>query len=109
MGDGIRSFLKLPMRLRDDSDAAWERYGHEDPYYGVLSESKFRRDALDDAAKREFFATGEEQIARVKADVVRCFGGYARRRLALDYGCGVGRCVIPLAAEFERVIGLDVS
>jgi len=101
--------LKPLGRLRDDSDVAWERYGREDPYYGVLSDPKFRLTALDDSARHEFFASGEEHIARLEADVVRAFGGYARRRLALDFGCGVGRCVIPLAAAFERVIGLDVS
>jgi SAM-dependent methyltransferase len=97
------------MLLRDDSDVAWERYGRDDPYYGVLSDSKFRRANLGDDARREFFATGSDQVARLDADVARHFGGYAGRRRALDFGCGVGRCVMPLAGRFEHVIGLDVS
>lgn len=97
------------MRLGDDSDLAWERYGRDDPYYGVLSAERFRRDRLTEDARTEFFATGRDHIERVAGDVERAFGGYGKRRRALDFGCGVGRCVIPLAASFDEVTGADVS
>jgi SAM-dependent methyltransferase len=56
-----------------------------------------------------FFATGRAHVARV-LDVVRTHldPTFAPRR-ALDLGCGVGRVVIPLAAECEAVVGVDVS
>jgi SAM-dependent methyltransferase len=42
------------------------------------------------------------------ADVART-GGLARRDLALDFGCGVGRLTQALAAHFQRVVGVDVA
>lgn len=91
------------------TDHAWVRWGRADPYYAVITDPRFRRGALTDDARREFFASGEAHArwvlamarARVRAD-------FAPRR-ALDFGCGVGRVAIPLAAEVDAVVGVDVS
>lgn len=91
------------------SDGAWEWFGSKDPYFGVLTEDRYRGQVLDDAALMEFFATGEEHIQSV-FDVVRrtIDPGFDPTR-ALDFGCGVGRLVIPLAARCRRVVGVDIS
>jgi len=92
-----------------DTDRAWEEVAQTDPYWGVLTSDQFLGTGLDEDTERAFFASGEVHIAHV-LDVIR-------QRLApdfaptssLDYGCGVGRLLLPLAARAERVIGVDVS
>ncbi len=37
------------------------------------------------------------------------FGAMCGQRLALDFGCGVGRLVIPLTQAFDHVTGVDIS
>jgi SAM-dependent methyltransferase len=83
--------------------------GREDPYYGVLTDDKFRRENLNDDLKDEFLETGRVHIKRVMAMTLRHFGPAVGRGRALDFGCGVGRLVIPLAQLFERVTAVDVS
>lgn len=91
------------------TDRDWELYGATDPYYGVLTDERYRRDRLDDGAKAHFFATGEDHVARVLATVsARLDPGFAPGR-ALDFGCGVGRVLLPLARRTREAVGVDVS
>jgi SAM-dependent methyltransferase len=91
------------------TDTEWEKWGARDPYYGVLSTNRFRRDALTPAALDEFFALGREHVQTVLQTCrERLDPTFAPRRV-LDFGCGVGRIVIPFAGAAEEVVGLDVS
>lgn len=91
------------------SDAAWKRYGEIDPYFGVFSHDRFRREHLDDMTVAEFFRSGETHVDwLVRTIRDRVDGAFAPRRV-LDFGCGVGRLLIPLARISERVVGVDVS
>jgi SAM-dependent methyltransferase len=91
------------------TDLDWERLGQTAPYWAVLTNDKYRPESLDDAKLVEFFASGEQWIehffrtARAHLDPA-----FAPRR-ALDFGCGVGRLVIPLAERCDAVVGVDVS
>ena len=96
-------------RLIDDSDESWREYGRSDPYFGVLSAERFRAKNLDQAALDEFFASGEQHVADVLAIVERHLGGTMAKSEALDFGCGVGRLVLPLAGHFHAVVGVDIS
>ena len=89
------------------TDAAWAKWGETDPYYGVLTAPRFRSASIE-AHRDEFFATGEDYIARIVATAERVFGIAARRR-ALDFGCGVGRLALPLAKRFATVVGVDIA
>jgi SAM-dependent methyltransferase len=91
------------------TDAEWEKFGRRDPYFGVLADEKYRRTRLTDESRAEFFATGESQVEHVLDQVRRHVApGFAPRR-ALDFGCGVGRLLVPLARHSEHVTGVDVS
>lgn len=89
------------------TDDEWRRWGEIDPYYGVLSDEKYRSESLSPNLE-EFFATGEAFIASRLEKLERHFGPVRRGR-ALDFGCGVGRLVIPLAQRFDEALGLDIS
>ena len=89
------------------TDKAWEKFGSEEPYFGVLAHQKFTAENIH-LNRDEFFASGKSTIAQILARFEKHFGAVARGR-ALDHGCGVGRLSLPLAMQFDRVVALDVS
>lgn len=91
------------------TDRAWERYGEIDAYFGVLNEDRFRRGALTDDARREFFKSGEEHVALVLSTIRQRLDSSFSPVDALDFGCGVGRIAIPLARACQHVVGVDVA
>jgi 2-polyprenyl-3-methyl-5-hydroxy-6-metoxy-1,4-benzoquinol methylase len=96
-------------RLVDDPDESWREFGRSDPYFGVLSTDRYRAANLDEAALKEFFASGDAHIARV-LDIIACHLNVPTPAGdALDFGCGVGRLVLPLARRFHSVVGIDIS
>jgi len=93
--------------LRTNPSKQWERFGRDDPYYGVVSREEMRG-RHDAEARASFFASGEEQVAALTDWLGELEPGFAPRRV-LDYGCGVGRLVIPFALRANSVVGIDVS
>lgn len=92
-----------------DSDREWERLGQRDPYYGVLSQDRFRSDRVNDDSLREFFKSGQDHIDFVLETIRTSVDPNFSPSSALDFGCGVGRCSIPLARVCQSVVGVDVS
>src|SRR5206468_646732 len=88
-----------------DTDDAWKQWGLQDPYFGVLTNDKFRARKLTDEAKAEFLDSGRGHVEHVMAMIRRhCAPDFAPRRV-LDFGCGVGRLVLPFARMAEHVVG----
>src|SRR5215210_691554 len=73
-----------------------------EPYFTVLTDSKFLRARMTDAARDEFFGGGETLVdfmwRTIQLRVAPAFGPTA----ILEYGCGVGRLAIPLARRAAR-------
>lgn len=91
------------------TDSEWEQWGVRDPYYGVITHPKFRASALTTEAKREFFESGSVHIGYVLGTCrSRLDPAFAPDRV-LDFGCGVGRLLIPFAQVAREVCGMDVS
>lgn len=91
------------------TDDDWERWGRQDPYFGVITSDRYRSDRLTPEARAEFFATGEAHVSGVLDQCRALFDpAFAPRRI-LDFGCGVGRLVIPFARVCEEVVGVDVA
>jgi cyclopropane fatty-acyl-phospholipid synthase-like methyltransferase len=95
--------------LVNDPHDQWERFGSEDPYFGVLTAPRYHRGRLDEAARERFFATGRTQIASLTDALEAQAGSALQSRHALDFGCGVGRLSLPLASHCQHVYGVDVS
>lgn len=94
---------------RDDSDADWEHLAANDPYWAVITQDRFRKTALTEDARVEFFASGERFVEWALTLVnSRIATDFAPRR-ALDFGCGVGRLLLPLSKRCDQVVGVDVS
>jgi SAM-dependent methyltransferase len=92
------------------TDTEWERWGAKDPYFGVLTDPRFRSQALNEQALADFFQSGEAHVNHVLAMCQRMGGDPPFQPASvLDFGCGVGRLVIPFARRVPRVVGLDVS
>lgn len=89
------------------TDKAWEKFGRENPYYGVLAEERFASANIE-SNRAEFFESGRAFIAALLKRYESHFGPLPRER-ALDHGCGVGRLTFPLAKAFGSVTGLDIS
>jgi SAM-dependent methyltransferase len=88
-------------RLRE----TWRALGADDPLWAILSRPDKRGGRWD---ADEFFAAGEVEIAAIES---LCTGlGLPREhRLALDFGCGVGRLTRALATRYAEVVGVDIS
>jgi len=91
------------------TDVAWQRWGEQDPYFGVITNERFRRDRLDDEALEYFFHTGRKYVGHVLRVARRQFIPKFKPRRVLDFGCGVGRLVVPFAEYGSEVIGVDIS
>jgi SAM-dependent methyltransferase len=91
-----------------NTDKTWERYGEVDPYFGVITNSKYHSWVLTDQARDEFFRSGEEHVQRILKILREINPGFSPNR-AIDFGCGVGRVALPLARESASVLGVDVA
>lgn len=95
--------------FNSNTDKEWEKFGRHDPYFGVLTDDRFRVTNLSDDNRKAFFASGQEYIDRLMDNVRRHVAQDFHLDRALDFGCGVGRLVIPLARIAGEVTGVDVS
>jgi SAM-dependent methyltransferase len=91
------------------TDSAWEEWGRRDPYFGVITDLKFRRSNMTEDTKREFFESGAGHVGYVMKVIHEHIDANFRPRRVLDFGCGVGRLLVPFARIAQEVAGLDVS
>ena len=47
------------LRKMANSDREWERFGASDPYFGVLTNDRFKVAHIDQTARDDFFSSGE--------------------------------------------------
>jgi SAM-dependent methyltransferase len=89
-----------------DTDRDWSAIAGAHPYYGVLTNERYLDPDADDLA--DFFATGEGDIRYLHAVIERIFGPFAPTS-ALDFGCGVGRLLLPLSKVAGSATGIDIA
>lgn len=92
-----------------NTDADWEAFAKRDPYWAVLTADEFRRERLDESARAAFFANGEGTIAHFIDMLGQHFDCPRHFETTLDFGCGVGRLLFPLARRSGIAVGVDVS
>jgi SAM-dependent methyltransferase len=93
----------------DGTDKAWEDWGRLEPYYSVLTNPKFKMAEMDTDSKNLFFDSGRIHVDTVMHDIRQHVVSGFNPNTVLDFGCGVGRLVIPFSRLVREVVGLDVS
>jgi SAM-dependent methyltransferase len=91
------------------SDAQWKHLGETDPFWGVITQERFRSNNLNPDALDGFYASGTADIARFHARLQAEYGAPDRFDHVLDFGCGVGRLLCGLAPKADQLVGIDVS
>lgn len=88
----------------------WKKLGKQDPYYGVLSDEKYKSQNITEQDLQEFFLSGNLFVEDTENRIRHYFDQSLSNCSILDFGCGVGRLVIPFAKlSNQKVVGLDVS
>lgn len=95
--------------MTENTNKAWEKYGETDPYFGVLNLEKFRGKNLDLEVLQDFFVSGSEHIDQILSNIHKHLDPEFWAINSLDFVCGVGRLVIPLAKISKSAVGIDVS
>ncbi|MFZ0889517.1 MAG: class I SAM-dependent methyltransferase [Candidatus Binataceae bacterium] len=100
----------------DDIDQSWEWYGSNDPYFGNIASpgnepwsQRYHPEGLTAELRAEFFASGKRHMARVFDTIHAHVDPAFRASRILDFGCGVGRLLVPLSEACEEIVGVDVS
>jgi SAM-dependent methyltransferase len=84
---------------------SWDRFGAEDPFWAVLTQSEKKGGKWSEA---EFFETGRQDI-RAALKRIAALGISLQYKTALDFGCGPGRLTQALAEHFQEVHGVDIA
>ena len=88
--------------------AKWRALGVERPHWSVTGRDEFLPDRIADN-RAAFDLSGQEDLATIRAILIRNGLSPEMFHHACDFGCGVGRVTLPMAAAFPRVTGCDVS
>jgi SAM-dependent methyltransferase len=83
---------------RDEMRSSWDRFARDDPWFFIASDRKHWDE-------NDFFNTGRPVVEQA----VEWAGPNLERIRALDFGCGLGRLAVHLAAPFETVDAIDLS
>jgi 2-polyprenyl-3-methyl-5-hydroxy-6-metoxy-1,4-benzoquinol methylase len=96
--------------MKTNTVDTWKKFGKDDPYYGVLSNQKYKSANITDNDLSEFFATGETYVAETLKKIKSFYDSDLSNATILDFGCGVGRLAIPFSfVTKNRTVGIDVS
>lgn len=91
------------------TDKAWQRWGEKEPYYAVVTDEKYLNENLGDERVEEFFERGKQHLENTITLIQKHVDASFAPTRALDFGCGTGRVLVPLAERCETVVGVDVS
>jgi 2-polyprenyl-3-methyl-5-hydroxy-6-metoxy-1,4-benzoquinol methylase len=101
--------LKAESEQVRDTDEDWKRIAEQNPYWGVLSAEKFKGRELGEAELKEFYHSGQVFVQNLLGFIrAHIFPGFNPTR-SLDFGCGVGRLLGPLARISRQAVGVDVA
>jgi 2-polyprenyl-3-methyl-5-hydroxy-6-metoxy-1,4-benzoquinol methylase len=92
-----------------DTDTDWKALAREEPYWAVLSSDVFRSAHLNKEALESFFASGEGYVQGLFDIINRHLRPEFSPTRCLDFGCGVGRLLAPMARRAAQVVGVDVA
>lgn len=92
-----------------DTDRDWQVIASTRPYWGVLSSDEYKSENLSEKTLEKFFDSGRQFVDALRGFVGKHFQHDLRPTRTLDFGCGVGRLLLPLALISEKAVGIDIS
>lgn len=96
--------------MKRDSLDNWKKFGKIDPYFGVLSDEKYKIENITEEGLIEFFETGELYVKETIERIEKAFSVSLKQASILDFGCGFGRLAIPFSRITNKeIVGLDIS
>lgn len=96
--------------MKTDTVTTWKHFGKEDPYYGVLSDQKYKAINISSEGLNEFFETGRVYVQETLKRIDKLYDHDLSTSTILDFGCGVGRLAIPFSlVTNKKTVGIDVS
>ena len=109
MVTAARKASEAPPAKSRSTDDDWERFAQTHPYFAVITDERFKGSELAGDDRETFFASGRQHIDDVFHVLRSHFGCPERVDVSLDFGCGVGRLLLPLARRSGLALGVDVS
>lgn len=92
-----------------DTSVDWEKLAADNAYWAVLTEDRFSG-KMDDEALEAFFTSGESSVEHFLRLITSTFVGASTEfDEVIDFGCGAGRLLIPMARMANRAYGVDIS
>lgn len=92
-----------------NTDVDWEKLAQDNAYWAVLTEDGFKGEPSPQMLA-SFFARGEENVRNFQAEIQRRFPAFAPPfDTVVDFGCGAGRLLLPMARQATSAFGIDIS
>lgn len=92
-----------------DTGADWEKLAQENAYWAVLTEDEFREKPTPERLA-SFFARGRDNLDEIKREIVALYPDFGPRfETVIDFGCGAGRLLVPMARSARKAYGVDIS
>ncbi|MFL6248415.1 MAG: methyltransferase domain-containing protein, partial [Thermoanaerobaculia bacterium] len=87
----------------------WNAYARTEPYFAVLTDSRFLRANFDATAEEEFFGTGEAYVIRLLEVARQHLTPLFEPRTVLELGCGPGRVAVGFARRLpaSQIVAVD--
>jgi SAM-dependent methyltransferase len=93
-----------------DTDLDWKKIAEAEPFWGVLSLDQYKGRQLGDEQAASFFRSGDLLVESIVKDIRQTFDGNFTPTRSLDFGCGVGRLLLPIARlTLGEAVGIDVA
>jgi SAM-dependent methyltransferase len=93
----------------DATDENWDYFGQKCPYFGVVTLPQNRPENFDEKARQEFFQTGRNYIEWLMDFIRKNIDRNFHPKNSVDFGCGVGRLLIPIAQDSVSATGIEIS
>ena len=92
-----------------DTDQDWTAIAEQTPFWGVLSLKEYEGKELEEEARLKFYASGEEFVGNLFSLIRNYFEPEFAPATILDFGCGVGRLLVPFAKRCLHATGIDIA
>lgn len=103
------AFKDSDFKVLKDTDRQWKKFGRLFPYFGVVSNPMYKKKSLREDELKDFFASGKQEMDDIRKIITEHIKPDFSPSSSLDFGCGVGRLLIPIAGCSKKVCGVDVS